>query len=185
MKLNATGNALAYSTYLGGSNSENTGSFLDGSLAVDGFGNAYVTGTTDSTDFPTTPGAFDQTGGVNNDAFVTKLNALGSALLYSTYLGGDDNNDQADGIAVDSAGSAYVAGWTFSSDFPTATIALNSTVSDPGADDTATGFNHAWNVTRGVPSLRPARGREPQLHTRSRRRLSGMIAESQQIWRLR
>jgi hypothetical protein len=82
-KLNPTGDTLVYSTYLGGSSLE------DGNgIAVDSFGNAYVTGETYSDDFPTTPGAFQTTYGNDTDAFATELNPTGSALVYSTYLGG-------------------------------------------------------------------------------------------------
>ena len=82
-KLNATGSALAYSTFLGGTQVD------DGErIAVDAGGNAYAMGFTSSTDFPTTAGAFDTTANGAFDVFVTKLNAAGSALLYSTYLGG-------------------------------------------------------------------------------------------------
>ena len=113
-KLNPTGTALVYSTYLGGNG------FDEGySIAVDAVGNAYVTGYTDSTNFPTTAGAFQTTYGAGGfaDAFVTKLNATGTALVYSTYLGGDDY-DEGNGIAVDSAGNAYVTGDANSSNFP-------------------------------------------------------------------
>ena len=83
-KLNATGSAHLYSTYLGGSFHDS----VDG-IAVDGAGSAYVTGTTDSTNFPTTAGAVQTTfAGGFFDAFVTKLDATGSGLVYSTYLGG-------------------------------------------------------------------------------------------------
>src|SRR5207245_10206926 len=78
-KLSATGSALVYSTYLGGSG-EDAGL----GIAVDGLGNAYVVGNTFSSNFPTTAGAFQTTLGGANDAFVTKLNAAGSTLLYST-----------------------------------------------------------------------------------------------------
>src|SRR5207249_1079864 len=78
---------------------------------------AYVTGLT-SGNFPTTAGAFQTAFGGGQDAFVTKLNAAGSALGYSTYLGGN-GTDQGNGIAVDSVGSAYVTGRTDSSNFPT------------------------------------------------------------------
>src|SRR5437870_4048506 len=84
-KLNPTGSALVYSTYLGGVDVNDALS-----IAVDAAGNAYVTGQTTSHDFPTTPGAFSRTSGGANDAFVTKLNATGSALVYSTYPGGLD-----------------------------------------------------------------------------------------------
>ena len=82
-KLNAAGSALVYSTYLGGSGDD------DGNgIAVDSSGNAYVTGYTDSTNFPTANAFQAAFGGGSGDAFVTKLNAAGSALVYSTYLGG-------------------------------------------------------------------------------------------------
>ena len=113
-KLNATGSALVYSTYLGGSQSVAQG----GGITVDAVGNAYVTGFTGATDFPTTPGAFQTTMAGNFDAFVTKLNATGSALLYSTFLGGS-GADGAAAIGVDAIGNAYVTGQTISTDFPT------------------------------------------------------------------
>jgi hypothetical protein len=116
-KLNAAGSALAYSTYLGGS-----GFDYGQGIAVDSSSNAYVTGTTSSTNFPTAS-AFQATHDgpppFGDDAFVTKLNAAGSALVYSTYLGGNDD-DEGYGIAVDSSGSAYVTGKTYSANFPTA-----------------------------------------------------------------
>ena len=86
---------------------------------MDASGNAYVAGITDSTDFPTTAGAFQPTfGGGSGDAFVTKLAPTGSALAYSTYVGGSAL-DRARGIAVDALGNAYVTGLTVSTDFPT------------------------------------------------------------------
>ena len=112
-KLNPAGSALVYSTYLGGSGSE-----AGNGIAVDSAGNAYVTGSTYSTDFPTTPGAFQTKLAGTDDAFVTKINPAGSALVYSTYLGGS-GSEQGYGIAVDSAGNGYVIGDTDSSDFPT------------------------------------------------------------------
>jgi hypothetical protein len=111
-KLSAGGNALAYSTYLGGSSGNDYGY----GIAVDGAGCAYVTGETYSIDFPTqNPYQGDQGG---TDAFVTKLSAGGNALAYSTYLGGS-GEDSGHAIAVDRAGCAYVTGETYSSDFPT------------------------------------------------------------------
>ena len=84
-KLNSRGTALVYSTYLGGSGSD----FGLGDVAVDEDGSVYVTGTTNSPNFPTTPDAFQPAfAGAANDAFVTKLSRRGTALLYSTYLGG-------------------------------------------------------------------------------------------------
>ncbi len=113
-KLNVSGSALIYSTYLGGSAFD----FGQG-IAVDSSGNAYVTGETSSTNFPTANAIQTRFGGANTDAFVAKLNAAGSALVYSTYLGGN-GQDYGTGIAVDSSGNAYVTGETLSTDFPTA-----------------------------------------------------------------
>ncbi|HYL36121.1 MAG TPA: SBBP repeat-containing protein, partial [Bryobacteraceae bacterium] len=109
-KLNATGSALIYSTFLGG-----LGLDLCAGIAVDPAGNAYVTGTTYSADFPTQI-AFQTLRGTAN-AFVSKINATGSALVYSTFLGGT-NFDQGYAIALDSTGSAYITGSTASIDFP-------------------------------------------------------------------
>lgn len=115
-KLNAAGSALVYSTLLGGSGSDSVNA-----IAVDAARNVYVTGGTNSPDFPTTPGAFQPTSGggnsSNGDAFVTKLDPTGSALVYSTYLGGS-SPDVGAGIAVDAAGNAYLTGVTISTDFP-------------------------------------------------------------------
>ncbi len=113
-KLNASGSGLIYSTYLGGSTTDSvTG------IAIDRNGNAFVIGTTNSTNFPTTSGAFDTThNGGANDGFVTKLNPNGTALGYSTFLGGM-GWDTPNGIAVDTTGSVYVSGFTDSSNFPT------------------------------------------------------------------
>src|SRR5204862_4628031 len=85
---------------------------------LDGFGSAYITGLTGSTDFPITGGAFQSTfGGGTFDAFVTKLNAGGFALVYSTYLGGGAN-DEGHRVAVDTDGNACVTGATYSTNFP-------------------------------------------------------------------
>jgi len=112
-KLNPTGSALVYSTYLGGNGAE-----FGRGIAVDASGNAYVTGSTGSLNFPTTPGAFQSTlGGGPYDAFVTKLHSAGAVLVYSTYLGGVDA-DSGQGIALDANANAYVAGSTASKDFP-------------------------------------------------------------------
>jgi hypothetical protein len=111
---------LAYSTYLGGSIGDpGFGAAVDSAsgVALDSAGNAYVTGNTSSTDFPTT-NAIQATFGGYTDVFVTKLNADGSGLVYSTFLGGN-SGDYGSGIAVDSAGNAYISGATFSTDFPT------------------------------------------------------------------
>jgi hypothetical protein len=113
-KLNATGSALLYSTYLGGNYWD-----IGHAIALDTAGNAYVTGETWSDDFPTANPLQAARSGSYSDAFVTKLSAAGSALLYSTYLGGK-NGDWGYGIAVDTEGNAYVTGTPWSTDFPTA-----------------------------------------------------------------
>ena len=110
-KLNSSGNDLVYSTYLGGVSSDRSWG-----ISVDGFGNAYITGSTYSIDFPTE--SEYQTDQDDRDVIVTKLNSSGNALIYSTYLGGS-GDEQARGIAVDGFGNAYITGWTTSSDFPT------------------------------------------------------------------
>ncbi|MFO0855322.1 MAG: SBBP repeat-containing protein [Planctomycetia bacterium] len=111
---------LVYSTYLGGSD-DDSGLYLTfggTDIAVDGDGNAYVTGSTKSFDFPTKIAVYGTCTG-KYDAFVTKIGTSGTSLLYSTYLGGSED-DYGLRIAVDNAGNAYVTGWTQSSDFPTA-----------------------------------------------------------------
>jgi hypothetical protein len=112
-KLNPTGSALVYSTFLGGSDTDEAMH-----IAVDGDGHAYVSGQTDSTNFPTTANALQSTKGAGYDTFVTKLNTTGSAPIYSSYLGGS-GDDLGIGVAVDAAGSAYVVGETTSANFPT------------------------------------------------------------------
>ena len=118
-KLNASGNALIYSTYLGGS-----GSDLAFAIAADAEGSFYVAGSTTSTSLSTANPYQANLGGMR-DAFVTKFSATGSTLLYSTYLGGDAD-DVAYAIAVDAAGSAYLTGITQSDNFPTASALQNS-----------------------------------------------------------
>ena len=110
--MNASGTAMIFSTYLGG-----TGDDGGYGIAVDSFGNAYVTGSTDSTDFPVLNASQGASGG-NTDAFVAKINASGVLVGYSTYLGGS-GSDGGNGIAVDSAGNAYVTGFAGSTGFPT------------------------------------------------------------------
>jgi hypothetical protein len=149
LKINPTGTALVYGTYITGSNNWGTAN----GIAVDAQGNAYIAGATAATDYPVTAGAFQA---VNNDqqgctsycssnAFITELNASGSPLVYSTYLGGSggasrwagvptalEGNggftwDGASSIALDASGSAYIAGFVFSNNFPTTPGAFQST----------------------------------------------------------
>lgn len=141
-KLNPTGSALVYSTYLGGSNvDQGTG------IAVDSTGNVYVTGNTESTNFPTTPSALQTMCGGTclGNAFVAKIDSLGSALIYSTYLGGSgdgNSGDESAGIAVDGSGNAYVTGQTTSIDFPVT----------PGAFQTNCNF-YNYNICAFVSKL--------------------------------
>jgi M6 family metalloprotease-like protein len=114
-KLNKAGSGLIYSTFLGGGV---TGPDQGHDIAIDNSGNAYVTGYTYNSDFPTTAGAYDMTYNLGWDAFCTKLNAAGSGLLYSTFLGGS-GHEVGRAIAVDGSGYAYVTGWTQSSGYPT------------------------------------------------------------------
>jgi hypothetical protein len=111
-RLNAAGTALVFSTYLGGSADE-----VGYGVAVDNVGNTYVTGYTGSGNFPVTAGSVQTVKGAGYDAFVTALNATGTAPIYSTFLGGGDA-DFAIAAAVDGSGAAFVTGYTASSDFP-------------------------------------------------------------------
>jgi hypothetical protein len=138
-KLNAAGSALVYSTYLGGGTNGGSGNATHSggaSIAVDPNGDAYVTGWTDSTSFPTkNPIQASNGGGYDNngdgmDSFVTELNPSGSGLLFSTYLGGS-SDDYGYGIALDSAGNVYVAGATI--------LPPNNFPTTAGAYDTSSG----------------------------------------------
>ena len=123
-KLNPAGTALVYSTYLGGSDYD-----YGQGVAVDSSGNAYVTGYTSSTDFPTV-NAYQSTLPGTQSAYVTQLNASGNALLYSTYLGGNAV-DYGYGIALGATGIAYVTGSTSSTNFPTTTGVFQKTLAGP------------------------------------------------------
>ncbi|HYU23836.1 MAG TPA: SBBP repeat-containing protein, partial [Thermoanaerobaculia bacterium] len=112
-KLSPSGDALVYSSYLGGNGNEQ-----GNGVAVDGAGNAYITGYTFSTNFPATNGFQTSFGGRIFDGFLTKINAAGSAVVYSTFLGGT-TYDVGNAVAVDANNNAYVAGYTFSANFPT------------------------------------------------------------------
>ncbi len=120
-KFNATGSDLLFSTYLGGG-SDDEGFAI--ALDPEGEGFTHITGTTQSADFPTTPGVYDRSINGGSDIFVAKLNINGSALMFSTFVGGS-LNDNGYGITLDSEGAIYITGSTASNDFPTT----------PGADD--------------------------------------------------
>jgi hypothetical protein len=119
-KFNPTGSVLVFSTYLGGTDDEQ-----QGGIALDSIGNVYVAGFTRSPDFPTTLGAFQTALNSEHGAYIAKLTADGSDLVYSTYLAGSDGAGGED-ITVDADGNAYVVGGTSSVDFPVT----------PGAFDT-------------------------------------------------
>ena len=127
-KVNAAGSAIVYSTYLGGS-------FLDTGNAIAVVGdNAIVAGIAQSSNFPTTSGVVQRNLKGIADAFVTRFNSTGSALVYSTLLGGSDD-DQATGVAVNSSGNAYVTGTTYSTDFPTTVYGFQRVQLASGGED--------------------------------------------------
>ncbi len=133
---------IAYATFFGGSGDE--AAF---GIAVDGGDNAYIAGTTSSaTDFPTKKAAYASYGGGNTDYFVTKFNSTGTALVYSTYLGGSGDETGNSGViggadnytgilAVDPSGNAYVTGYTTSANFPTTTNAYSQTLAGTATRD--------------------------------------------------
>lgn len=167
-KLNRAGNAVIYSTYLGGTDAvqdfndyllePSLGNDEAWGIAVDGSGNVFVTGTTTSiVDFPTTPGAyrtgFERSGATSSrDVFVTKLNPAGNALVYSTRLGGT-GSDVATAIEIDGSGNAYVAGKTGSTDFPVTFGSLTQSPSDAFAiklNPTGTALVYSVLLGKGV-----------------------------------
>jgi len=127
-KFNSSGGQV-YATYFGG-----TADSSGYGIAVDSAGNAYVTGYTGASDFNVTVGAYQTTYGGLTDAFVTKLDSAGNTLLYSTYLGGSSSTDIGHAIVIDSAGDAYVAGETSSSNFPTTTDAIQPARASSNSD---------------------------------------------------
>ena len=122
-KFNATGSGLVYSTYFGSSDTDAVHA-----IAVDSSGNAYIVGSTASTDFPLKNPLYPTLTSGDTDAFITKFSAAGNALVYSTYLGGS-RGDYAYGVAVDASHNAYVAGTTYSNDFPVTSGAYQTTCS--------------------------------------------------------
>jgi hypothetical protein len=134
-KLNVDGDSLIYSTYIGGTEED-----IVMSIALDQTGNAYITGSTASVDFPTTIDAYRQIFAGGTDAFATRLSADGSRLIYSTYFGGN-GSDTGASIALDYSGAIVFMGWTFSSDFPIT----------PGAFDTSYSANGDFFITKIDP----------------------------------
>ena len=127
VKLDSTGSAVEYSAFLSGAQSNGVSGTSDPrGIAIDSDRNVYLTGVTSSPTFPTTPGAFQRVSATGLGAFVTKLNAAGSGLVYSTYLGGSRSDAVPAAIAVDADHNAYVAGSTGSADFPTTTDAFQA-----------------------------------------------------------
>ena len=137
-RLNAAGSGLVYSTYLGGTEHD-----FGYGIALAPAGNAYVAGDTRSTNFPTANALQASSNAGSGEVFVTKFNAAGSALVYSTYLGGT-GADAGAAIAVDAAGNAYVTGSTGSSNFPRAN-ALQNTIGG-SADAFVTKINAAGSA---------------------------------------
>lgn len=133
-KMNSTGTALVYATYLGGSTDD-----YANAIAVDSSGDAFIAGETESADFPSTTGAFQTSsgnGGTFFTGFVTELNPSGTALVYSTFLGGTDGQfdsptgENARDIALDGNGDAFIVGYTASTDFPTTTGAFQTSITN-------------------------------------------------------
>jgi hypothetical protein len=159
-KLNAAGSRLVYSTLLSGTSPAVWGN----AIAADSFGSAYVAGMTLSNgDFPLTPDAFQSTCvkifgqcAAYYLGFLTKLNPTGTALIYSSFLGGN-NNDVATAVAIDQTGDAYVAGWTGSFNFPVTGTALQPSMNGTG-DAFITKFPLGGIQTLSVSSLTPTSG---------------------------
>jgi hypothetical protein len=138
IKLNPSGATLIYCTYLGGTALDEVGD-----IAIDSSGNAYITGNTYSSNYPTTPGAYSTTKNTSGEGFITKINSNGNAMVYSTFLGGD-GSDFGRSISVDSNGFAYITGYTSSTNFPTTSGVINTT-KNPDTDGFITKLNQAGN----------------------------------------
>lgn len=151
LKLSPNGSSFVYSTFLGGG-SDDAGQ----AIAVDGAGNAHVAGSSYSSNFPVSGDAIQPSrSGTTNDAFVSKLNAGGTALVYSSYLGGSasvSGGDQAFGIALDSAGDMWLAGQTDSSDFPVKPGAVQMTHGSGLLDAFVVKIGAALSLTSVIPS---------------------------------
>ncbi len=129
-KLNPTGDVLEYIGFLGGTGNDISAFSNPSRIALDPSGNAYIAGATASTDFPIVGGIAGEPNDIGDDVFVSKISPAGTSLVYSTYIGGSDD-DRLGGIAVDGLGSAHVAGVTESTDFNTVNeLELNKTGDD-------------------------------------------------------
>lgn len=140
-KFSSNGGSLIYSTILGGSAADS-----GNAIAIDRFGNAYVAGETESTDFPTTPGAFQSLGADADNGFITKLSPSGSSLVYSLLLGGGDS-DSIRGLALDTQHRVYVTGFTCSTNFPVKNAFQPVTNSQNCADGGGDAFVTRVNAT--------------------------------------
>ncbi len=144
-KINASGNGFVYSTFVG----SNRGDYAIG-IVADSAGNSYICGLVSGTNLPVTPGAFRPSLSGAIDTFVMKLNAAGTSRLYSTYLGGGSTEDSY-GIAVDSAGNAYVTGTTLSTDFPVTSGAFQTTIGNRGSTANSDAFITKLNTAGTAP----------------------------------
>jgi hypothetical protein len=153
-KLNSSGTALVYSTYLGAANCSTSFSFFSNGLltfpphglAVDDFGDAYVTGSPCSAHFPVTKGAFQTTNPSGGATFVTKLSPNGSELVYSTFLGGG-GGDQSNALALDGSGNVFITGTTGSTNFPVTKGAFQRENRAAAVNNSTTGFVSKLNST--------------------------------------
>lgn len=136
-KLNTSGSNLIFSTLIGG-----LGNDIGSSIAIDSSKNAYITGTTNSIDYDVTSGAFQTANiGGKNDVFVTKINNIGTSLIYSTLIGGN-NDDNGISIILDQMENAYITGVTNSNDFDVAPGAVQTTITGIKKEVFATKINN-------------------------------------------
>ncbi len=142
--LNSAGNGLVYSTYLGGSGGTPGQPEMGYGIAVDATGSAYVVGTTPSFNFPVSSAVQNQIS-YGNDAFITRLNPAGNTIAFSSYLGGS-SYDAAMAVTLDSAGNAYITGYTASPDFPL--MKPMQTTNQGNYDAFVTSVNPAGNLLR-------------------------------------